>query len=54
MYREVRYGRFECTMRLPGLIDPNSVSARCRDGVLEISMKAPTGTKPTRAPVIAA
>ena len=27
-YREVRYGRVECTVRLPGPIDPDSVSAR--------------------------
>ena len=54
MYREVRYGRVECTVRLPGPIDPDSVSARYRDGVPGISMKAPTGTKPTRVSVIAA
>jgi HSP20 family molecular chaperone IbpA len=54
VYREVRYGRVECTVRLPGPIDPDSVSARYRDGVLEISMKAPSGTKRIRVPVIAA
>jgi HSP20 family molecular chaperone IbpA len=54
VYREVRYGRVDCTVRLPGPIDPDSVSARYRDGVLEISMKAPTGTKPTGVSVIAA
>jgi HSP20 family protein len=52
-YREVRYGRFERTVRLPGPIDPDGVSARFRDGVLEISMKAPAGTEPTRVPIAA-
>ena len=52
-YREVRYGRFERTVRLPGPIDPDSVSARSRDGVLEISMKAPAGTEPTRVQITA-
>jgi HSP20 family molecular chaperone IbpA len=41
-------------VRLPGPIDPDSVSARYRDGVLEISLKPPAGTKPTRVRVIAA
>ena len=50
-YREVRYGRFERTVRLPGSIDPETVSATYRNGVLEISMKAPAGTQPTRVPV---
>src|SRR5262249_20678217 len=50
-YRELRYGRFERTVRLPGPIDPDTVSATYRNGVLEISMKAPAGTEPTRVPV---
>jgi HSP20 family molecular chaperone IbpA len=35
-------------------LTPDSVSARYRDGVLEISMKATTGTKADPGPVIAA
>lgn len=50
-YREVRYGQFERTVRLPGAVDPDSVSASYRDGVLEIRMKAPAGAEPTRVPV---
>ena len=53
-YRELQYGRFERTVRLPGPIDPETVSATYRDGVLEISMKAPAGTQPTRVPVTTA
>jgi HSP20 family protein len=53
-YREVRYGRFERTLRLPGPIDPGTVTAKYRDGVLDISMKAPAGSEPTRVPVTTA
>ena len=51
-YRELHYGRFERTVRLPGPIEPETVSATYRDGVLEISMNAPAGTQPTRVPII--
>jgi HSP20 family protein len=50
-YREVRYGRFERTVRLPGSIDPDTVAASYKNGVLEISMKAPAGTQPTHVAV---
>ena len=50
-YRELRYGRFERTVRLPGPIDADTVSATYRNGVLEISMKAPAGAQSTRVPV---
>ena len=50
-YREVCYGRFERTVRLPGPIDPDTVNARYRDGVLEITMKAPAGAEPVRIAV---
>ena len=53
-YRELQYGRFERTVRLPGTIDPDTVSATYRNGVLEISTKAPAGTQPTRVPVTTA
>jgi HSP20 family protein len=41
-YREVSYGRFERTVRLPAGVDPDSIKASYRDGVLEVTMKAPT------------
>ena len=50
-YRELRYGHFERTVRLPGPIEPDTVSATYHNGVLEISMKAPAGTQPTSVPV---
>ncbi|MFN2424853.1 MAG: Hsp20/alpha crystallin family protein [Candidatus Binatia bacterium] len=40
-YREVVYGAFERTVTLPWDVDPNTIKATCKDGVLEISMKAP-------------
>lgn len=43
-YREVVYGSFERTMSLPWEVDPDSVKATCKDGVLEITMRAPEKT----------
>lgn len=40
-YREVVYGAFERTVTLPWPVDSDDVRAACRDGVLEITMKAP-------------
>jgi HSP20 family protein len=40
-YREVTYGRFERTVRLPSGVDPDTVKATYTDGVLEIAMDAP-------------
>jgi len=37
-----------------GEIDPESVTATYRNGVLEISMIAPAGSEPTRVPVTTA
>ena len=54
IHREVRYGRFERSVQLPGPIDADSVSARYRDGVLEVSFKAPAGTEPMRVPIATA
>jgi HSP20 family protein len=46
-YREVVYGAFERSISLPWDVDPENVRAQCKDGVLEITMKAPekTGAK---------
>lgn len=43
-YREVVYGAFERTMSLPWDVDTETVKAAYKDGVLEISMKAPEKT----------
>ena len=40
-YREVVYGTFERSVALPWDVDPETVKASCKDGVLEITMKAP-------------
>ncbi|HXC50141.1 MAG TPA: Hsp20/alpha crystallin family protein [Candidatus Limnocylindrales bacterium] len=40
-YREVVYGAFERSISLPWDVDPSTVKAQCKDGVLEITMKAP-------------
>jgi HSP20 family protein len=40
-YRECMYGSFERTVTLPWDADPDNVKADCKDGVLEIRMKAP-------------
>lgn len=40
-YREVTYGAFERTMSLPWDVDSETVNATYKDGVLEITMKAP-------------
>src|SRR5262249_2301016 len=53
-YHEVRYGRFERSVRLAAPIDPESVTATYRNGVLEISMTVPPGSQPTRVPVTTA
>lgn len=42
-YREVAYGRFERTVTLPAGIDADSIKAAYRDGVLEVTMRAPKG-----------
>ena len=41
LHREVSYGRFERTVQLPAGIDPDTVKAAYRDGVLEIAMDVP-------------
>jgi HSP20 family protein len=40
-YREVVYGAFERRVTLPWDVNADEVKAACKDGVLEISMKAP-------------
>ena len=40
-YREVGYGSFERSFKLPARIDGDSVKASYHDGVLEVTMAAP-------------
>ena len=41
LHREVSHGRFERVVQLPAGIDPDTVKASYRDGVLEITMDVP-------------
>jgi HSP20 family protein len=50
-YREVRYGSFERTIGLPDGIDPSTVKATYKDGVLEVTMGAPKGPKVKKVPI---
>jgi HSP20 family protein len=50
-YREVRYGRFERTIEVPDGVDPDTVKATYKDGVLEITMKTPKGLEPKKVPI---
>ena len=51
-YREVVYGTFERTVTLPWDVDAESVKASCKDGVLEITMKAPEKVGARKIPVV--
>jgi len=50
-YREVVYGAFERTVTLPWDVDPDNVKAACKDGVLEITMKAPAKLGARKIPI---
>lgn len=43
---ERRYGAFTRTVELPTEIDPEGVSAKCRAGVLEVSIPKPSSASP--------
>ncbi|GIW42157.1 MAG: hypothetical protein KatS3mg076_2734 [Candidatus Binatia bacterium] len=51
LYKEVSYGRFERTITLPAGVDADSVKATYKDGVLEITMKAPKTLVSRKVPV---
>lgn len=51
LYKEVSYGRFERTVQLPPGVDPESVKATYRDGVLEITMAAPKTMTSKKIPI---
>ena len=40
-YHELSYGKFSRSMELPAGVDADKVKARCKDGVLEITIPAP-------------
>ena len=50
-YREVLYGTFERSVTLPWEADPDSVKAAYKDGVLEVSLKAPAKVGSRKIPV---
>jgi HSP20 family protein len=50
-HSEVRYGSFSRAVRLPRNVDAESVNATYKDGVLEITMKAPAGTVARKVPI---
>jgi HSP20 family protein len=51
-YREVVYGAFERTIGLPWDVDPEAVKAQCKDGVLEITIKAPEKVGAKKIPIM--
>ncbi len=51
LHREVTAGRFERTLMLPGGVDPDSVKATYRDGVLEVTMNAPKELVPKKVEI---
>lgn len=50
-YRDVRYGRFERSLPLPEGVSTDNVTARYRDGIMEITMPASKGGATRRIPV---
>jgi len=45
---ERRYGRFRRTLRLPATVDPETVHARCENGVLTITVKKKEEARPRK------
>ena len=55
LYRfERRFGSFQRTITLPQGVREEDISARYADGVLELHVRKPEGTKPRRIPIGAA
>ena len=50
-YSEVAYGSFERVLTLPQGVDPQSVEASYKDGVLEVTMKAPSAMVARKVPI---
>jgi len=49
--REIVYGRFERTMAVPEGVDPDKVTARYANGVLEVTLPLPTTRAPHKVPI---
>lgn len=49
--RERRHGSFQRSIRLPGPVEPNAVSAEYKDGVLKVRCAKPAGMQPKRIEV---
>jgi HSP20 family protein len=51
LYKGVTYGRFERSLALPAGLDPETVKATYRDGVLEIAMATPKALATKKVPI---
>ena len=49
--QERRFGSFSRQIEMPFTIDPDSVEASCRDGVLEVRLRRVESEKPRKIPV---
>ena len=50
-FSEVRYGRFERSLTVPDGMDPEKVTARYENGVLEVTVPLPAGHASRRVPI---
>ena len=50
-YREVQYGRFERTLTVPDGLDPDKISARYVNGVLELTLPVPESAETRKVPI---
>lgn len=50
-HREISYGNFERTLRLPEGVDTGEIKASLRKGVLELTVPARSGTKARKVPI---
>jgi len=50
-FSEVRYGRFERSLTVPAGLDPEKVTARYENGVLEVTAPLPPGFASHKVPI---
>jgi HSP20 family protein len=50
-FQEIRYGKFQRTVKLPGIVDPDQVEATFKDGVLRLTMPKIEESKPKQISV---
>jgi HSP20 family protein len=50
-FQEIRYGKFQRTVKLPGSVDPDQVEATFEDGVLRLTMPKTEESKPKQISV---